>query len=199
MVLSAHDILIFLLQSSGPVVRNYMLKIFSEPRKPKCYASAAWEPLGGEKSPPVLKLTFDIINASDDPVEIVEFSVSHPTGVEIVESLPELVSFIYERGPKPKLAHTYSVNEELDGQKYAARNPAERQEGGRREYSFYCLPEDDGDALFSVARLAMFTQNIVAFVVRYKHADEMGRIRKMTVATDVPDFMWSPAQYAQGA
>lgn len=198
MILGAHGLLIFLLKNSSPVVRNYMLKFFSEPRKPKCYASAAWEPLGGEESPPVLKLTFDIINTSDDPVEIVEFSVSHPDDVEIVESLPDLVRFIYERGAKPRLVHTYSVNEELDGQKYTARNPAERQDGGRREYSFYCVPEDDGDALFSVARLAMFTQNIVAFVVRYKHADEMGRIRKMTVATEVPDFMWSPAQYADG-
>lgn len=102
--------------------------------------------------------------------------------------------FIYERGPKPQLAHTYSVNEELDGQKYTARNPAERQERGRREYSLYCVPEDDGDALFSMARTAMFTQNIVAFVVRYKHADEMGRIRKMTIATEVPDFIRTPAQ-----
>lgn len=168
------------------MVAKTMLKFFAEARRPKCYASCQWEDYGTLSAPRVMKLTFDIINVSDDPIEILDFSVSHPHGMKIVERHEDLALFIYEDADRPSLTDCHAVNEELDGQKYTAREPADRSHEGRREYVFYLTPDDENDPVFSMTKTNVFSENVAAFVMRYRHADEMGRVRKMTVAAVVP-------------
>jgi|GEM_PF-2714448 len=183
---SAEAALIFLLKKGGPVVAKTMLKFFAEARRPKCYASCQWEDYGTPNAPRVIKLAFDIINVSDDPIEILDFTVSHPSGTKIVEDHAELLNLIYKRGEVPALTDRHAINEELDGQKYTARSPAERSHEGRREYTFYLVPIDEHDPVFSMTKTNVFSENVAALVMRYRHADEMGRVRKMTVAAVVP-------------
>lgn len=189
----AHAALIFLLKHGSPVVRNYVMSIFSEPRRPKCYSRIEWEDCWTPGAAPVLKLTFDIINVSDDPIEVVDFKVSHPTGIMIVENHADLLGHLYENKPCPALTAQFAINEELDGQKYEAKNATDRQKNGRREYVFYCIPKDENDAIFSMKKSRPFSENIAAFIMRYRHADELGRTRKMTVAAGVPDMVKSAA------
>lgn len=183
---------IFLLKFVAPVVRERVMKIFSDRRLPKCYSRAEWEQIGGTSAPPVLKLSFDIINQSDDPLEIVQFDVSHPSGVMIVEDHTQLARFVYSAKSareRPALTDHFVINEELDGKVIKAKEPAERcSEPGRREYTFYCLPEDENAPIFEMKRKRLFERNMVVFTLSYRHADEAGRVRKLQVAATVPDW-----------
>lgn len=181
---------IFLLKFIAPVVRERVMKIFSDRRLPKCYSRAEWEQIGGTSAPPVLKLSFDIINQSDDPLEIIRFDVSHPSGVMIVKDHTQLALFIYEQKERPSLTDHSIIDEELDGKVVKAQEPAERcSDPGRREYTFYCLPEDENAPIFEMKRKRLFERNMVVFTLSYRHADELGRVRKLQVAATVPDWV----------
>ncbi|MBR0560044.1 hypothetical protein [Neokomagataea anthophila] len=165
------------------------MKIFSDRRLPKCYSRAEWEPLGGTKAPPVLKLSFDLINQSDDPVEIVRFDVSHPSGVTFVADITELALHIYEDGKRPALISHALINEELDGKETPAQNPADRCSApGRREYTLYCLPENAQSPVFEMTRKKLFERNIVVLTLSYRHADEGGRVRTTQLGVTVPEW-----------
>lgn len=179
---------IFLLKFVAPVVRESVMKLFSDRRLPKCYSRAEWENYGGASSKAVLRLSFDVINQSNDPLEIVRFDALHPEGVRFAESVSELVAHIYEDKAKPSLTNFSLVGEELDGKTVKARETSDRcSEPGRREYTFYCLPEDASDPVFSHARRGLFQKNIVALTMTYRHADEEGRTRTMPVSVIVPE------------
>ncbi|BCZ75913.1 hypothetical protein [Acetobacter phage phiAX1] len=169
------------------------MKIFSDRRLPKCYSRAEWEDFSTSGTSPVLKLSFDIINQSDDPLEIVRFDVSHPSGVMIVEDHTQLARFIYSAKSvreRPALTDHFVIDEELDGKVVKAQDPAERCfELGRREYTFYCLPEDENSPIFEMKRKRLFERNMVVFTLSYRHADEAGRVRKLQVAATVPDWV----------
>ena len=177
----------FLLKLGAPVLYREAMKIFSDRRLPKCYARAGWEDFRKSDAPPVLKLSVDIINQSDDPVEIIRIDVAHPGGLRIVGDHVQLGRHIYAGLERPPLTEHFDISEELDGKTAKAANPSERSfEPGRREYTFYVLPADENDPLYSGTKTRLFSANVASFALSYRHADEMGRIRKMTVAAVVP-------------